>query len=348
MDISGLYRDGRTARDHQVVVRLLGHGLDIVDDDGRLLAQWPRSQIRRVAGTDEIRLTCSSYPMTRLLLPQPGPLAEWLPRKRTPKGLWIGLVAGAASMVALLAWGLPLASTAIAHLVPVEVERQLGQVLMAQIDEGQAICSNPYGVDSLNRLEQRLAAALPAQQRPIRVAVVNNPMVNAVALPGNTILLFSGLLDQAESADEIAGVLAHEMAHVAQRHPLAAAIRSIGVASLATMMTGDLSALAASLGGMALAGHYSRADESAADEMTVEILNNAGISPLGLAAFFERLDQRGDELPEFLSSHPELASRRHRIVSLAPAGPTSPALIWPEFKLLKNICVQPARKDSTR
>lgn len=348
MDVSGLYRDGRTARDHHVVVRLLGHGLDIVDGDGHVLAHWPRDQVRRVSGTDEVRLTCSSYPMTRLLPTQPGPLAEWLPHKGSPRGLWIGLVAGAASMVALLAWGVPMASTAIARMVPVEVEQGLGQIFLAQIEEGKAICSNPYGLDTLDRLEKRLAAALPAQQHPIRVAVVNNPMVNAVALPGGTILLFSGLLDQAESADEIAGVLAHEMAHVAKRHPLAAAIRSVGVASLATMMTGDVSALVASLGGMALSGHYSRNDESAADDMAVDILHNAGISPLGLAAFFERLHQRGGELPEFLSSHPELESRRQKIVGLAPAGPTSPALIWPEFKLLKSICAQPAREDSTR
>lgn len=338
MDLPGLYRDGKSARDHMVTVRLLGHGLDIVDTDGQVLAHWPRSGLQRVDAADGLRLSSTSQPLARLVLAQPGPLSEWLPKRRTPPGLWLGLLAGAAAMVAALAWGLPMLSTTIAHMVPVETERGWGRVFLSQMENGQAICSNPSGMDALARLEKRLADTLPAEQRPIRVVVVNDPLVNAMALPGGNIILFRGLLDQAESADEVAGVLAHEMAHVAERHPLAAAIRAVGVASLATLMTGDVSTLVASLGGMALAGHYSRSDESVADDMAVGILRRAEISSLGLAAFFERLQQQGGELPEFLSSHPELESRRQKIVGLAPVGPTPPALTGPEFQLLKRIC----------
>ncbi|MGE4278116.1 MAG: M48 family metallopeptidase [Magnetospirillum sp.] len=348
MGVPGLYRDGKNARDHQIVVRLLGHGLDIIDHDGQVLAHWPKAQISRVDGTDDLRLACSSHPLARLLLPQPSPVSLWLPQRRSARGLWLGLVAGSAAMVALLAWGLPRLSIVVAHMVPLETERSWGQTFVAQMEDRKVVCADASGADALDRLEKRLATALPAEQRPTRVVVVNDPLVNAIALPGGTIIMFKGLLDQAESADEIAGVLAHEMAHVAQRHPLAAAIRSIGVASLATMMTGDFSALVATLGGMALSGHYSRTDESAADSMAVNILRDADISPLGLATFFDRLKQQGGELPEFLSSHPELESRRQRIVGLPRGAPTSSALDKVDFQHLKNICAQPARKLSTR
>lgn len=348
MELPGLYRDGKSAHDRQVVVRLLGHGLDIADPDGQVLAHWPKARISRVDGTGELRLACSSHPLARLLLPQPGPVIQWLPRKRSTRGLWVGLVAGAAAMVAALAWGLPLLSNAIARMVPVETERQWGQVFVAQMEDGKAVCAETSGTDALSRLERRLAAALPAEQRPTRVVVVNDPLVNAFALPGGTIILFRGLLDQAESADEIAGVLAHEMAHVAKRHPLAAAIRSIGVASLATMMTGDVSALVATLGGMALSGHYSRGDESAADDMAVDILRQAAISSAGLAAFFDRLHRQSGELPEFLSSHPELEKRRQKIVTAPASASPKPALDDTAFQHLKAVCAQPARKVSTR
>lgn len=340
VELDGVLRDGVSAADHKVVVRVLGHGLEIVGQDSQLVQRWPLARVRRIEDSPDaaLRLTCAEYPQARLVVARPGPLAQLVPARRRRPGLWLGLVAGAAAMVAALVWGLPRLSTAAARMVPVEAERALGLSMAAEIETAKRACAGAEGRAALAALEERLAAPLPPAKRPTRVLVLDDPTVNAIALPGGTVILFRGLLDQAASADEVAGVLAHEMAHVAERHPLAALIRSVGLAALATVITGDLSALAASAGGMALAGSYSRGDEAQADAIAVDLLNAAAIPAAGLAGFFARLSGESGQLPEFLSTHPDLSKRRQAVLARAADGARGPALSPGQWQALRGIC----------
>src|SRR5690606_26348291 len=105
------------------------------------------------------------------------------------------------------------------------------------------------------------------------VSVADDPQVNAFAAPGGRIVLLEGLLREAESPDEIAGVLAHEIGHVTERHPTAAALRLLGIQALLTGIFGDgsLASAAAGAGGLLVALSYSRDDERTADRLAAEL-----------------------------------------------------------------------------
>ncbi|CDK97729.1 Putative peptidase family M48 protein [Magnetospirillum gryphiswaldense MSR-1 v2] len=338
--LAGLYRDGKTAEDHPVEIRVLGHGLEIVAHDSPLVERWPLARIARDGDTigAALRLRCADFPAARLVIADGQDLAALLPQRQTKPWLWAGLAAGAALVLGLTFWGLPHLASAAAHMVPIEAERAWGRAMAREIEDDHRACTRPDGMAALAVLQQKLALVLPEPQRPSRVVVVEHPMVNAVALPGGTIIVFDGLLRQADTADEVAGVLAHEMAHVAERHPLIAGIRSVGLAALVTLFTGDLSAVAATIGGMALAGNYSRQDESSADALAVEILHQAGISPQGLASFFAKLADQGGEIPQWLSTHPELDARRQAVEAATWGQAFAPALDASQWQALKDIC----------
>ena len=338
----GLYRDGRTAADHLVTVRSTGDCLEIQDDHGNVLHRWPLALVCRDNDSvgSALRLRCSAFPAARLQVEHGQSLIAVLPPRRNNTLLWAGLAMGVTAVLGLTIWGLPHVAEFAAHQVPIASEREWGQTLATQMRAKGGTCANPAGSAALAALTHRLSAALPESQRPTLVVVMTDSMVNAVALPGGTIILFNGLLKQAENAEQMAGVLAHEMAHVAYRHPLIAAIRGIGLATLATLLTGDLSALAATGAGMVLAGSYSRRDESAADALAVDILQRAEISPQGLADFFRRMKDIAAEMPLWLSTHPELDERRRAVMAIAGTGdaPALPALTAAQWQALRQIC----------
>jgi predicted Zn-dependent protease len=240
-------------------------------------------------------------------------------------------------MLAAALWlGLPAASRALVGMVPTAWEQRWGDAVAGGFEQRWGVCRQPAGVAALHLLSDRLAASLPPSARPRKVVVVNTPDVNAIALPGGTVLVFAGLLADAHDGDEVAGVLAHEFTHLALAHPTAAMIRAAGVGVAVTLVTGDSSGLVASGLAMTLAGAYSRDDEAAADRGAVALLAQAGMGARGLAAFFHRLADKPTALPAWLGTHPEPAARAASIE--AQANPGTPALTPEQWAALKGIC----------
>ena len=128
--------------------------------------------------------------------------------------------------------------------------------------------------------------------------VVESEEVNAFALPGGFVTVNMGLLQAAETGEEVAAVLAHEMTHVTHRHGMRAVLRKVGGLTLVAMIFGgtDFETLAFAMEGLASQAH-SRDQERDADEGGREILMAAGIDPIGMATFFERLEQMQGSLP---------------------------------------------------
>ena len=166
-------------------------------------------------------------------------------------------------------------------------------------------------------------------------------MVIALARPGAEIIVFRGLIDQAGGPDELAGVLAHELTHVAERHPAAALIRGMGVGILATLITGDASGAVASGIATITASSYSRDDEAAADRGALARLKRAGIGNAGFATFFHRLEtleESGGVLPAWMGTHPETKSRIAAVEAAADPRTLPPALRDEEWQAIKRIC----------
>lgn len=336
---AGRFNDGRTALSHEVTVRPSPAGLEIYDGAGLQIAGWRRADLSaETDATGGLRLLCSAAPDARLTITDGAALRALLPAAPRRR-LWPWLAAAAGTVVAgLLLWfGLPAAARTIARVIPLSVEEKWGGRFADRLERQWGTCAAPQGRAALSLLTERLGASLPPEQRPRRVTVVDVDAANAIALPGGRIMIFKGLLAQAQSADEVAGVLAHEMTHVAERHVTAAMIRALGVGALVTLVTGDASGAIGTGVVVALAGAYSRDDEAAADQGAAYLLSRSGIGTHGMAEFFRRIATKDGSMPEWLSTHPDSLARARTIEALAPTTGIAalPSQRWDD---LKAIC----------
>ncbi|MGE5505591.1 MAG: M48 family metallopeptidase [Actinomycetota bacterium] len=335
----GRFFDGRSAAGRPVGVVATSAGLEIRDADNLLIAFWKAADLRRgdkVPGGG-VRVRCAAEPNARLVVDDAG-VVPAAPRRRGCL-----LLAGIAAVLALavLAAGyaaLPLLARAAVAAVPVSVERDWGRSLAAEFERHGRTCRAPAGTVALDGMVARLAQPLPSELRPSRVLVVDATVVNAIALPGGVMVVFRGLLDAAQGPDELAGVLAHELIHLRERHPAAAMVRGLGVGVMVGLLVGDTSGLVASGAAALLASSYTRADEAAADAGAVDLLRQAGIGSQGLAAFFRRLAARGSEPPQWMSTHPDSAARAAAVEAAADRRALPPALRDEEWQALKAIC----------
>ena len=214
---------------------------------------------------------------------------------------------------------------ATAPLLPHRVTDQIGRDYLAEMGR---VCDNGPGSAALLRLTARLAP--PTLPEPLSVTVVDSADVNAVALPGGHVALFRGLIEQAQSADEVAAVLAHEIEHVAYQHPNQNILRASGPAVIARTLESNAGEMAA----LPVLEKGDKAAEAEADAGAIELLGAANISTQGAADFFER---QGSFLSIFSSSHPSDAARARRFASAAKSG-TAPALNADDWKALQAIC----------
>jgi beta-barrel assembly-enhancing protease len=347
-DRPGRFSDGRSAATRRVLVRVMSTGLEIRGEDGLLVAHWRTDDLVADGDWPEkrgVRLRCSSEPDARLAVEDSYIIAQALPKPAAPpKGRRRALIlAGLLGVGILIGLGLGLgpASKILAHLVPAGMERRWG-LSMAQGLEGHfRACDGGKGTVVLEALAARLAQPLPEERRHVRIHVLASRDVNALALPGGEIVVFSGLIKAAEGPDELAGVLAHELTHIGRRHVTAAMIRALGVGVVATVITGDASGVVAGGLGAALAGAYSREDEREADLGALDLLAKAGIGSDGFARFFRRLEVMeggGNALLSWLGTHPDSASRAAEIEARRHPEPHLPALTEDEWLAVKRIC----------
>ena len=208
-------------------------------------------------------------------------------------------------------------------------EARLGRAIMAQIRKSGQVVEDPLVTEYVNDIGHRIAAQANNDGiHDFTFFVIDNPVVNAFALPGGFIGVHTGLLEATRNEDELAGVLAHEVSHVTQRH-IARSIHASQRQSLMSMAIMLGAVLAAAAGGSsdAVQGaiavaqgtaaqqqiNFTRSNEYEADRVGISALANAGFDPQGMASFFEvisrsnrPMDQR---LPEFLRTHPVSSAR---------------------------------------
>ena len=280
-----------------------------------------------------------SLPEFRLVLPAdlPPALAAQLPSAQT-YGAWIdtlGLGKAIALFAVISAGVVALFLTAPEWLgprIPVSWERKLGDAMVG--DMGNRLCHTPAGDAALAKL---LAAVDPADEK-VRAGVANIDMVNAIALPGGQVMLFDGLVQNAQSPEELAGVLGHEVGHVRERHVMTALLRQFGFSIL---LSGANSGVGETLFGLAAMG-YSRDAEREADVFARQRMAESGVSPLGAARFFERIGGKHDgeqnTVIGWVSSHPDPAERARAYRAAAKGKTFRPVLTSQEFAALKSMC----------
>lgn len=195
---------------------------------------------------------------------------------------------------------------------------QLGQQAAQQVRQQYQVVQNQTLQDFATRLGTRLASQAQAQGYPYSFTMLNSKDVNAFALPGGPTFVFSQIVLFADNEAELAGVLAHEISHVALRHGtnqvskqnLISIPAEIAAATIDGGTMGQLVQLGLGVGLNGLFLHYSRTDESQADALGTRIMAEAGYNPIEMANMFEKLaKQGGPGVPEFLSDHPSPGNR---------------------------------------
>src|SRR5262252_1371919 len=210
---------------------------------------------------------------------------------------------------------------------------KLGQQAAAQAEQQMQLVRDPELVGYLERVGQHLAAAIPQEfQHPefqYSFKVVNAKEINAFALPGGPMYVNTGMITAARSEDEMAGVMAHEISHVALRHGTAQITHAQKYQTLAGVMNMGGQIFGGPIGAIAQMGSqgmgvyllkFSREYETEADLLGARIMSQAGYDPRALANMFKTIEsQGGGGGPSFLSDHPSPKDRYEKINQEAQA-----------------------------
>ena len=177
-----------------------------------------------------------------------------------------------------------------------------------------------------------------SQPYRFKVTVVNQPIVNALAAPGGSIIVFYGLLDRTANPEELAGVLAHEVAHVLNRHATRAIFRQASTGILLAAIIGDARGVVAfGVEGARALGDLShtRQAEEEADREGMKMLHAARIDPRGALTFFERLKEqegkKGAAYARYFASHPPVSERLATLSALAAQASGPPVKLLPDY-----------------
>jgi beta-barrel assembly-enhancing protease len=196
---------------------------------------------------------------------------------------------------------------------------------------GATACNDKEASKVIDQLTTKLTSAEEFQE--FKVIIVKNDLVNAFAIPGGTILIHSQLIKEVHHSDEIAGVLAHEIEHQAQRHIAKALVKtSLLTVAGSFVVGGKMGDLAATLAQL----KFSRDTEGLADKGAAERLDRAGISRVGLINFLKRLSKM-TAIPQFISTHPLEGREDQLLDNYDQAKKRPPSLSDAEFKRLKAL-----------
>lgn len=189
----------------------------------------------------------------------------------------------------------------------IEQENRLGDLVLEGIVSKESRIQSG-AVDSLiQAIEERFQLKNDPELSTIKIVVMESNQVNAFALPGNNIVILSGLIDFCESPEEMAGVLAHELGHIKERHVLKSLTQQLGIAVLTHLIFNKNTDLVNELTRKIIGTGFSREFEEKADQFAVNKLIDSKLQPKHLSDFLLRMQLRfggpGSEM-EFLSTHP--------------------------------------------
>lgn len=226
-------------------------------------------------------------------------------------------VGGTILAVALALWfGADLLVELAVDRIPVEWEQKLGESAYQDFLAHQDIMKEGPAVAAVKEMTQRLTEQIPNNPYKFEVTVVKSDVVNAFALPGGYVVVFTGLVKKAESGEEVAGVLGHELNHVLQRHGLERIVKNLGLMTIVAIVVGDqqgLVGLMRQVGVELLTLKFGRAQETEADLTGLHLLQKAKIDPHGMITFFQRLSEKDEGRVELLSTHPMSTGRAKRL-----------------------------------
>src|SRR6478752_9185690 len=345
------YFDGASSRRRAVTLHFADR-LEISDHE-QALAAWDYADIRRAdSPSGMLRLGCPTVSALARLEVRDGVLAAELVSRcarldeNTPGRRGVAVIVGwslaaAVSIVAVVLLGLPLIADRLAVLVPEAFERRLGDVADSQIKTmfDAKACDDPAGQRAFVKLVTaiRESAGLDTS---VQSGVLSSPIPNAFALPGGRVFLFNGLLAKADNADEIAGVLAHELGHLKHRDNMRGLIHNGGTSFLIGLLFGDVTGSGALIfaSRSLVTNSYTREAEQAADTFSIDVMHKLGRPTKPLGELLVRITGKEGKGLSIISSHPLSEDRLARMTREDRPASGPPLLTPEEWRSLKSIC----------
>jgi Zn-dependent protease with chaperone function len=273
-------------------------------DNGQVVVRWPTSEIEVASDAEHephALLVCARQPGTRLAIEDDalrqslaalgGNLARAANRRPRIAPALGGVVAALLATIGLMVFAAEELPNVVAPIIPQAWQQPLGDSVVAAMTEDMRRCTGAEGRQALEKLVDRLQQ-VSTYGRKIEVTVVQNPVVNAFAVPGGKLVVFSGLIDKASGPEEVAGVIAHEIGHVVHHHSMKGLLRAYGFDMLLKLVTGGYSSDVQTLGGaggVLLALRHGREAEREADRTALELMDRLGMRADGLSTFFGKL-----------------------------------------------------------
>jgi len=349
-DWPGTFSDGQSAAAQVARVRLSARGVEIALPGGETLL-WPHEEIFSTAPVlagQPVNIGLISQHGARLHVEDPhfaAALVLRAPKLGAKHRHWrllkpmLAVAALIAIFIAVVTFTDFSPARIIASQIPEKTRMLFGERLIASMTRGGKTCSNPKGAQALKKLVLRLNPH--DEHGAFRVRVARLGMLNAFTVPGRQIVVSDKLLQFADTPDELAGVIAHEMGHAIEIHPETSLVRSIGLSLGLELMMGGAPDILREGAEYIVQMSYSRRAERQADDWALKLLKEAAIPKKGFAAFFVKLQKKrgtGEgKLGEMLSTHPATQARIDHIRHIA-AWPATPALPDKDWKALKGIC----------
>ena len=310
--------DGETPESILAHARIVDQSLVIENQQGQQLDIWPLKNLSfDPSHLDRSFIMCTFEKNARIQIIDPE-LTKYVPSLKinslnqffeTKKFIAITIVV-LIGLFILTFFSLNQISRTIAKKIPTSWENKIANNIEYEVYFD--ICVNRHPV--LDELNEKFGSAMKSLNTDnIKILVAKMSMANAFALPGGTIVLSDKLLADAETFEEIIGILAHEKGHLFERHHLQGLVRASLVTALFSILTGDVSAFV--VDPSLLAGFvnlkYDRMAETEADQYAIAFLKAQDISNLGLIHFFQRQEAVDGEanktpvkIPDFISTHP--------------------------------------------
>jgi beta-barrel assembly-enhancing protease len=214
-------------------------------------------------------------------------------------------------LVLMFIWQADRIAAAITDRIPIPDEIALGEQAFAAMRPSLELQQSGAAVSVVRDLGERLTRD---SRYEYRFHVAKDAAVNAFALPGGIVVVYTGLIEATRRPEELAGVLAHEVQHVELRHSLRGLVKDLGLRGLWLVVTGDMSASLRHAALEITSRKFSRDAEAEADARGFDALIEAGIAPGGMTDFFGVMAERGGTaLPAFLSTHPADVERQQML-----------------------------------
>lgn len=227
---------------------------------------------------------------------------------------WLRMLLGSVAALVLGVWLLPKVLLVFVDWAPKSIDQRLGDAVYAELDLGPEL-EDPRITEPVQAILARLQPHAQADGFQLELHVFEHPMVNAFALPGGRMVLTTGLLGCAQAPEEVAAVVAHELAHVTRRHSLRSFVKGSGAWALAKILaSGDRPFVGAAAAGAAatMMLRHQRDQEGDADRVALTTLAAAQLDGRALAVILQRMESLAggdDGAPEWAQTHPDTANR---------------------------------------